>query len=407
MRIDIPYGRQHVQVEIGESKLVGVSRQPPAPPLPDPGGAVRQALESPQGFPALRRALTPDDHVVVVVDEELTRLAELLTPVLEHISLAGVAPEAITLLCPATSTRQPWVDELTDAFEDVRLEVHDPTDRRHLSYLATTRHGRRIYLNRTAVDADQLVVLTRRGYDPVQGYAGAEAAIYPALSDAATIQESAEKLSMMPPGKTSWPIHQEASEVAWLLGAPFLVQVIEGADGEVAHVLTGLVETSAEGQRLLDARWRIEVERAADTVIAAVGGDPARHAFGDLARALACASRVVKPGGHIILLTDAEPALGPASAVLRGANDPAQALDRLRQQKVGGAGGEFQWASAAKQAKIYLLSRLSGETAEELFTVPLDRAGQVQRLLGEGACLVIPDAHKTMAAVAPDGRPAA
>jgi hypothetical protein len=99
------------------------------------------------------------------------------------------------------------------------------------------------------------------------------------------------------------------------------------------------------------------------------------------------------------LLTDAEPALGPGSAVLRGADDPAQALGLMRQHKAGAGAGEFQWASAAKQAKIYLLSRLSGEIAEELFTVPLDHAGQVQRLVGEGSCLVIADAHRTMAAV--------
>jgi nickel-dependent lactate racemase len=404
MRIDIPYGRQHLQLDIGESNLIGISRQPVPPPLPDPGEAVRRALEAPQGFPALRRALTPDDHMVIVVDEHLPRLHELLTAILDHVTQAHVAPEAITLLCPATSTTQPWVDDLPDTYQDVRLEVHDPTDRRHLSYLATTKHGRRIYLNRTAVDADQLVVLTRRGYDPLLGYSGAEGAIYPALSDEATIQETAEKLTMMPPGKTSWPLHQEATEVAWLLGAPFLVQIIEGTDNEVAHVLAGLVETSAEGQRLLDARWRIDVERAADTVIAGVSGDPARQTFNDLARALACAARVVKPGGTILLLTDAEPSLGPGSDVLRQADDPAKGLDLLRQQKVRDAGGAFLWASAAKQATIYLLSRLPSETAEELFAVPLDHAGQVQRLAAKGSCLVIADANKTMAAVASNGQ---
>ena len=42
-----------------------------------------------------------------------------------------------------------------------RFQVHDPADRKKLSYLATTRQGRRIYLNRSAVDADQLIVLSR------------------------------------------------------------------------------------------------------------------------------------------------------------------------------------------------------------------------------------------------------
>jgi nickel-dependent lactate racemase len=406
MRIAIPYGRLQAELEIAEGRLVPANGAPQIAPLADPAAAVREALETPLGFPALRRALTPDDHVVVVVDEHLACLPELLTPVLQHVCEARVAPEAITLLCPATSIRQPWVDELPEVFEDVRLEVHDPSDRRHLSYLAATRHGRRIYLNRTAVDADQLIVLTRRGYDPLLGYAGAEGALFPALSDEATLQDTADKLTMMPPGKTAWPLHQEATEVAWLLGAPFMVQIIEGADGEVANVVAGLLETSGEGQRLLDARWRLEVERPADTVIATLTGDPARHDFASLAQALACAARVVKPGGHIVLLTEAGPDLGPGADVLRGADDPAQVLTLVRDKKAPNAPAVFQWASAGKQATIYLLSRLPGESAEELFSVPLDNAGQVQRVVGAGSCLVIPDAHKSMAALGPNGRPA-
>src|SRR5205823_854441 len=134
----------------------------------------------------LRRALTPDDHVTIVVDEHLPRLPELVTAILEHVTAAGVAPAAVTLLCPPTDNKQPWIEDLPDAFQDVRLEVHDPADHTRRAYLATTKAGRRVYLNRSAVDADQLVVLTGPHFDPVLGYAGAEGATYPALSDVET-----------------------------------------------------------------------------------------------------------------------------------------------------------------------------------------------------------------------------
>jgi hypothetical protein len=185
--------------------------------------------------------------------------------------------------------------------------------------------------------------------------------------------------------------------VAWLLGAPFLVQVIEGSGSEVAQVVTGPVESSGEGRRLLDARWRIEVEQPADTVIATLLGDAAVLAFDAMARALACAARVVKPGGHIVLLTEGDLASGPEMEVLRQAGEPGQILNTLSQQKVPNPAALFQWASAAKQATIYLLSRLPDEVAEEIFTVPLQRVGQVERVIGNGSCLIIPDAHKTMA----------
>jgi nickel-dependent lactate racemase len=398
MHLGIEFGQEHLDVEVGEANLVGVHRQPEAPPLADRKAAVAAALERPLGFPALHRALTPDDHVTVVVDEQVPHLAEVLTPVLEHITMAGVAPEAVTLLCAPPASAQVWVDDLPDEFQEVRLEVHDPAERRKLSYLATTQRGRRIYLNRTAVDADQLVVLARRGYDPLMGYSCSEATLYPALSDAATREELASHLSMAAPDEKSWPVRREAAEVAWLLGAPFMLQVIEGAGEEIVHVLGGQADTGEEGQRLLNARWRVEVDRPADTVLATMTGDPARHSFAELAKALTAASRVVKPDGRIVLVTEANSVLGAGADLVRGADEPARALDLVRQHKGDDVAAAFQWAHAAQQARLYLLSGLPADAVEELFAVPLEDAGQVQRLLaGNGSYLVLPDAHKTLA----------
>jgi nickel-dependent lactate racemase len=403
MRIDVAYGQDHLDLEVREEDLVPVHRQPADPPLEDPAAAVRAALETPRGFPALRQALTPDDHVAVVVDEHVPGLPALLTVLLEHLVQAHVAPEAITLVCPPSSTSQPWVEELPDAFQEVRVEVHDPRDRRRLSYLATTREGRRLYLNRTVVDADQMVVLARRRYDPLLGYAGAEGALYPALSDEETLRDLYSRLSLDVPGEVPWPIRREAAEAAWLLGAPFFVQIIEGAGDTVTHVVAGLADTSPEGQRLLDGRWRLNVDRLGTTVIAGVGGDPARHDFADMANALACAARVVQPNGRIVLLSGARPASMSMQGgeILQQAETPNQALDLLRHRQSPDTAAAFQWASAARRATIYLLSGLAEETAEALFTVPLEHARQVQRLLDAGgSCVYVPDAHKTMAVVA-------
>jgi nickel-dependent lactate racemase len=398
MRTSITYGRERLEVTLSDERLVGVRRQPAPPALSDPAAAVRAALESPHGFPALRLALTPDDRVAVVVDERLPHFVDLLTAVLEHVRRARVSAGAVTLLCPPSSANQAWLEDLPEEFQDVHVEVHDPADRRHLSYLATTKHGRRVYLNRTVVDADQVVILAGRAHDPWHGPSGAEAALYPALSDQATRQAADGGLAHEPGAVTPAALSREAAEVAWLLGAPFLVQIIEGAGDEVAHVVAGPLAAAAEGQRLLEERWRVRVERPADTVLAALGGDPGRQDFADLARAQAAAARVVQPGGRIILLSQAGPALGPGAELLRQAENPEAAVALLRKQRPPDLAAALHWAGAARRAHLYLLSGLPQETAEELFATPLEHAGQVQRLLeSEGTYLVLPDAHKVMA----------
>ncbi len=401
MSVTIPYGRRMLELEIDERNLVEIERAPIAPNLADPVGGMRDALEHPFDFPALRRALTPDDHVAIVIDEGIPNLAALLVPLLEHIGQAQVTPNAITLVCSPPSSGQPWLEELPEEFEDVRVEVHQPGDRQQLAYLATTSDGRRVYLNRTIVDADQLVVMTRRGYDLWTGYAGAELAIYPRLTDEPTLQELETPLASHALGRAPWPIQKDAREIAWLMGgAQFFVQIIDGADGSIAHILAGPLDSSNEGQRLLDARWRVTCAQPADVVIASVTGDPGRHVLDDLARAFFAAASVVKPGGSIVVLSEITPVLSPGFERFRRFDEPALALSVLISEK-SNDGAAFMWATAAEQAKLYLLSQLATDVAEELFAIPMGSAEQTRRLLGpKTSVTLLPDAHRTLAVLA-------
>jgi nickel-dependent lactate racemase len=390
---------EQIHLDLAETHRLAVQRHLPQSPVADVAAAVSKALEHPLDFPALRRALTPDDHVAIVVDEHLANLPRLVTPLVEHIVAAQVTPDAITFVCSGGSSGHAWVEQLPAAFRHIKVEEHDAHNRKKLSYLATTKQGRRVYLNRTAVDADQLVVLSRRSYDPVLGYGGAEGAIFPALSDIDTQQAMLANLSMVPAGAGTWPVHQEALEIAWLLGAPFFVQIIEGSGDGVDYVLAGPIAASAEGRRRQDARWRVEVDVPAPTVIAQLSGSPQSHTFGAAAKALACASRVVQPGGRIVVVSGGRPQPDAGGQLLRQADTAEEALTLLTERQPLDRAAAFQWAQAARRAHLFLLSSLPAELVEEMFTTPLDDAGQVRRLVGEAPYLYLPDADKTLAAL--------
>jgi nickel-dependent lactate racemase len=400
MRVTVAYGQKQVELNADASRLIGGAR-PADPGLRDPAAAVRDALEAPFEYPPLRRALTPDDSVTVIVDERLPDLARLLVPILEHLTGTGVAAEEMTILVAPSKTGQPWVNDLPDEFQEARVEVHDPNDRKRLRYLATTRSGRRLYLNQRAVDADQLIVLSGRRYDPVLGFGGAEGAIFPTFSDAETIAAVAGHGRLGVPGNHAWPAAKEATEAAWLLGAPFFVQIIEGSADGVAAVIAGSTDASAEAQRRLEGRWLSQVNAAAEIVVAGLSGDPARQTFADLAAAAACAARVVRPGGRIVLLSDVATPPGPEFDVLRGADDPEEVASRLGSHPAVAEIPVARWAEVAGQARLTLLSALDPELVEELSATPLENAGQTQRLLDAAeSCLFLDDAHKAMAIVA-------
>ncbi len=389
-------GSQPWRLTVPADRVIAFPRAEYAPPTVSAAELVRAALEKPFNFESLRRALTPDDRVAIVIDPRLPYLTEMLAEVLRHVGTAGIAPAAVTVVSPPGEP-QTWIEELPDEFEDVTAETHDPATAPKLMYLATTKGERRVYLNRTVVEADFTVVLAGRRYDPHCGYAGAENMLFPSLSNEET------QAALLGEFKSSAPDgnrESEAAEVAYLLGTPFLIQVIEGEGDSVQEVVAGLFDSGAEGIRRQDARWRGTIDAEADTVIASVSGDPANITFADLAKAAATAARAVKKGGRIALLTTAAPDLGPGAELLRKLDGPTGAKRLLAREKPDDWAAAALWVYAARSASVFFASGYPDNVAEELFTTPIRTASEAQRLINTGGTvLLIPDAHKAMVTV--------
>lgn len=362
---------------------------PPAP-------LMTAALEQPLGLGApLYRALTPDDQVVILVDERLPEIVELLVPLLRHLLLAHIDLSNVTVLVPASSLQQPWLDNLPDELADIHLDVHDPENRDKISYLATTKAGRRVYLNRKIVEADLLLVLSGRGFDAKLGYSGGAAFLFPQFSDTETILAYPKEFSVLKRPEEPNTLRAEAKEILKLLGAPFLIQVIEGIGDGVAEVLVGLPTSTTDGVASLKKRWFAHVDAKADLVIASVSGSPGRISFRDLATAAATARRVCESGSRLVLLTTASPLLDESGDLLLKVEEPATALKRIALANPDDALPGTFWAFAAKKISLYVASGWAEELVEELFATPIHSAAEVQRLIDAAESVVfLPDAHK-------------
>ncbi len=398
LRFEFPVGSASWTVQIPPT----VHRLPsrlgqPQPTSADPRQLVRDALEHPLRFEPLRRAITPEDRLTVVVDEQLPRLAELIAGILDHVTQAGVACEQVTLLtAPASSAEsRGWIDDLPEAYRGVRIEIHDPDDRGKLSYLASTEQGRRLYLNRSLIDADQTILLCGRRYDAQFQPIGCEQAVFPALSDRVTRQAIAESERRAKPHDRQ-TLRQEAREVLWLLGTPVLVQVIEDGADQIRGVLVGLSDTQREGQLLLDERWHLETSEPVDCVLVPLLESQQRIGFAEVARALAVAATAVTPGGRLVLLSRGPFQLPQAMDQVREQGDELEtAIAWLRHHRPEGWLDAMLWAMAALRARLYVAGVGEADFLEDLGATPLHRASELQRLIDLSAsCLVLSDAHR-------------
>ena len=401
--IELSVGRETWAVSVPADKLRRLTRSTlPVSGIEPRRGTPRElvlaALDTPVGIDApVRRAVTPDDKVCIVLDEGLPHLPELLGALLDHLLPAGIPAAAVTVLVPPGST-SPWVDELPDEYADITVEAHDPENQQKLEYVDTTKAGRRVYLNRTLADADFKVVLTGRRYDPAAGHGGAESAVFPTLSDGETRASFVGQFTLTPPAARPNALRTEAGEVAWLLGTPVFVQVVEGPGDSVAEVVVEFRVhpplLAVGGERRQDARWRFTAPDAAELVIAAVGGG--RATFADLAHAASTAARCCLSGGRVALLSRANPPLGEGADILRGADDAERVARVLTKRKPDDWPAAALWADAVQRASLFVAAGWADEVTDDLFATPLHAAAEVQRLIDAAErVLVIPDAHKT------------
>lgn len=390
--ITLPTGTQNVELKIPPGKLVQGKRASIPSPLNDLHQAVAFSLEEPVEFPSLRKALTPDDHLTIVVHEEVSGLATVMEEVLKHIHSAGIRMEQITVLVPPrpSEAESRWASLLPAALQGFQLEVHDEASSK-MAYLASTREGRRIYLNRHIVDADQLIIVGNVRFDPIFGVATGLAEVFPTMSDQATRGELARHFhESLPSAKHPFPIWKEIDAVAWELGMPFVVCVLEGARDSVCQVISGNeAAVRAKAESWLRDTYLVQVPYQVDLVIGSISGSPVDQTFSQVCQAAFRASRVVHQGGNVAVLSEAGKLLPPGAEVVSQADTAVAGLTFLRDHPQIDRVPWWYLANALEQTKVYLASHLQQEVVESLFMVPFDNANQVQRLIDQARSIVV------------------
>jgi nickel-dependent lactate racemase len=381
-------------------------------PVSDVRQATLDALAAPIGYPQLAQAVVAGDHVTIVVDRFVPRAGEIVAAVVERLEECGIGPEAVTVLfsdaAAAAAARLPNLQTVPAAAKGrtgPHVEVHDPTDRGKLGYLANTASGRGIYVNRAIGEADFVVVvgLWRGGVS--WDYHGPYGAIYPTFSDADTQKRFRNAALLHADQATFAKSQEEVESVGWRAGAQFTVQVVAGAGDDAAAVVAGEISATARQCETLHAEaHRHTAAKRAKTVIAALSGRAAQS-WNGVARALGAALEVVEDGGVVALCTELNEPLGPALELLSKCEDDRDAaLAHLRKERPADLFAALQLAEAQRRVRVYLLSRLDTETVENLEMTPIGDPADVGRLAARGgSCLVVGDAQHAVL-VGPDSQ---
>ncbi len=402
MTTTLHYGTQSsLELKLPAGVLVAECGQPGGPATSDPAIAVAQALDAPLDYPPIRQSAVPGDKVVLALGEGVPRAAEIVRALVDRILEAGVAIDDISLL----RGRPDWQTDpaaplalLADRSDRVKLLVHDPLDRNRLSYLAASAEGKPIYINRALAEADLSIPIGCLRPEASPAYLGVYSDIFPAFSDAKTIQRHRSPIASESPVQLR-RFRREVEEVGWLLGLHYLLQVVPGVPDELLAVLAGRSSAVARaGSQRCRQAWEFQVPRRASLVLAAISGPASQQTWANVARALMSAARLVEEGGAIALVTELDQPLGPALEALRGAEKPDVVLRHITHDRPSDTLVSVQLAHALERGRVYMLSRLDESLVEDLGMAPISDPKQLSRLAARyPSCIVLANAQYALA----------
>lgn len=311
----LPYGRTDVCVRVPARNLLGSIEPVEKPGVPDAKAEIERALKEPIGTKRLSEIATAESKVAIVVDDAIrkTPSEKMLMPVLEELAVAGVKDENITVIFGCGTHRPVKPEEAKEllgeeALRRLKVISHDCKSP-DLVYVGTTKSsGNKIYLNRAFAEADVKVLLGDVCFHYYAGYGGGRKSVLPAVSGAETIQHN-HAMMLNANAKTGVlednPVHKDMTEAARLAKVDFIVNIVENGKGEIVKAFAGDLEQAfMEGVKIVDAMYRVTIDRRADILVVSAGGHPGDIDLYQAYKALDNSMDAVKRGGVIILVAE-------------------------------------------------------------------------------------------------------
>lgn len=367
--------------------------------LPDPIGAIQNAIRNPLDSKPLKFLVKPGQKVAISVCD-ITRPipTKLILPVVLN-ELKQIPNEDIVILV-ATGTHRPntkneLIDmlgaEIVDAFPILN---HDAFNNENLINMESTENGIPIYLNRNWIESDVKITLGFVEPHFFAGFSGGPKMVAPGLAGFSTIM-ALHDFQMIADKNSRWgvtvgnPIHDSIREIASKIPVTFSIDVTLNRNNEITCCYAGnLFKVHKAATDVIKRISMKPVNKAFDLVVTTNSGYPLDLNMYQAIKGISAGYQIVKKGGTIICAaecSDGIPEHGEYKNILSSASTPKELLKQISNP---GDEKHDQW-QAQIQAQIQCTSNikfksdyLSDEQIKSAFMEPIsDISDQIQQTL--------------------------
>lgn len=324
MKIDLLYGRKGLTIDLPDAVRAHVIRKHPMPLLPDPSGAVRQALEKPVGCPSLQELAKGKKNACILICD-ITRPVPnglILPPLVESLTRAGIARKNILILVATGLHRPNEGEELAEVvgspeiLRSIRIENHFAKDREAHVDLGTTSGGIPIMIDRRFAEADLKIVTGLVEPHFMAGYSGGRKVVSPGVAyqdtilmfHRAKILEHCKAANCVIEGN---PLHNEQMEIVRATGGVVAVNVVIDERRRLGFVNFGEVEAShALAVAFMRKHAEIRIPRRFKTIVTTSAGHPLDKTYYQTVKGMVGVMDILEPGGTIIIASECSEGMG-------------------------------------------------------------------------------------------------
>jgi len=372
-----------VVFDLGPALLAGVVDVEPVASHRSPADMIIAALEQPIGTkPLIELARDKNARSALIVVNDITRPTPyqwILPPIIKELEAAGIPDQSITILVATGIHRAHTPEENLKLYSEAicqRFRVISHDCDHEVANIGHLEDGTPLNLNRLVLEHDLIITTGLIGLHYFAGYSGGRKSILPGIASRELI---AANHAMMVDERCCLdniednPVHRIMVEAARLAGVDFILNVVTDAHGHLAAVVAGDMlaawEAGVQISRKLSA---VNIDQAADIVVASCGGFPKDINLYQAQKALDGAALAVKPGGTIILLAECREGLGEETFAewIAQATCAQDIEDRIKTRFELGGHKAYAISRLTQRASIILVSSLPPDMVKKCFMTP-------------------------------------
>jgi nickel-dependent lactate racemase len=313
METALLYGKHSLKLQLPNHAFLVEPRNLPG--LINDEQAIRDALQTPIGTPALKKMVKATDTVAIVISD-ITRptpnhkLFPLILKELDHVPLENF----VIINGTGThrdQTRSEFVDMLGGwVVDNIRIINNQCHDKETLVNLGRSKFGCDVYLNKDYVEADFRIVTGFIEPHFFAGFSGGPKGIMPGIAGIETIM-TFHNARMIGDPRSTWgnmeenPVQEMTREINRMCKPDFMLNVTLNSNKEITNVFAGeLFQAHDAGCAFVKKHSMIKCEERFDVVITSNSGYPLDQNLYQAVKGMRAAHKIVKKGGTIIVATD-------------------------------------------------------------------------------------------------------